>query len=450
MVLDKLGDSLRNTLSKVAKSVFVDETLVNELVRDIQRALLSSDVNVKLVLELTQKIKQRALKENPPAGLSKKEYLVNVVYEELTAFLGSEEKKIDTSKKPTKIMLVGLFGSGKTTTTGKLAKYFNTRGLKTAAIQLDVYRPAAYEQLKQTADKNDFTVFGDKDEKDPIKIYKKFEDELNKFDVVIYDTAGRDSLSKDLISELDEMNKLIAPDERFLVLSGDIGQAAQDQATAFHDTVNVTGIIITKLEGTAKGGGALSACSISKAPVVFIGVGEKINDLEPFNPKGFVGRLLGMGDIESLLDKAKLAMSEEDAEDMGKKFLKGDFNLLDLYEQMQQMKKMGSLSKLVELVPGFSQLKLPKDALETQEGNLEKWKIAMSSMTRNELEEPETISSERLDRISKGSGIAVSDIRELLKQHKQGKKMVKMFKGSSPKKMEKMMKRMGGAGNLKI
>jgi len=444
MVLDKLGDSLKGTLKKIAGAVFVDEKLVNELVKDIQRALLQADVNVKLVFDLSEKIKQRILKEETPKGLTKKEYLVNVVYEELTNFLGGEGHKIDIKKKPYKVMLVGLFGSGKTTTAGKLAKFFQKRGLKVAVIQTDTWRPAAYDQLEQLAKKIKVPMFGIKGEKDPVKIYSEYESELKKFDIIIVDTAGRDALSDELIKELDKINNKVRPDETLLVMSADIGQAAEKQAIAFNESCNVTGVIITKLDGTAKGGGALSACAITGSPVKFIGVGEKIDDLEEFRPKGFVGRLLGMGDIEALLDKAKDAISEEDAKDLGKKFLKGEYNLIDLYEQMTAMKKMGSLKKIMEMVPGMGQLQLPKEALDVQEGKLKKWRFIMDSCTKKELEEPDVMDRQRVERIAKGSGTSVSEVRELLKQYKTSKKMVKMLKGGSEKNMEKMMKRMGG------
>ncbi len=444
MVLDNLGESLKNTLQKIAKSVFVDDRLVNELVKDIQRALLQADVNVQLVFSLSKEIRERALKEEAPAGITKKEHLIKIVYDELARFLGEESEEIKIGNKPAKIMLLGLFGSGKTTTAGKLARYFQKRGLKTAMIQLDVYRPAALEQLEQLGKQVNAPVFGSRKEKNPVLIYESFEGELKKFDVVIVDTAGRDALSPELIGELKRLGERIRPDESLLVISGDIGQAAQKQAEAFHAAKSITGVIVTKLEGTAKGGGALTACAATGAKVKFIGVGEKTEDLERFVPKRFVGRLLGMGDIETLLEKAKEAISEEEAQDLGKKFLKGEFNLLDLYEQMQAMKKMGPISKVVEMIPGFGQLKLPKEMLEVQEEKLKRWKVAMDSMTKGELENPEEITAERIERISKGSGIPAAEIRELLKQHRQSKKIVKMFKGSDTKNMEKMMKRMGG------
>lgn len=447
MVLEKLGDSLKNTLSKIAKAVFVDEKLVNELVKDIQRALLQADVNVKLVFELTKTIKEKILKEETPKGLTKKEHLVNIVYEELVKFLGGEVEKIDIKAKPFKIMLVGLFGSGKTTQSGKLAHYFTNRGYKVVLLGLDIHRPAAMDQIMQVGKQVNVPVLIDKKTKDAVKIYKKFEEELKKFDIVIIDTAGRDALSDDLIKEIEDINDAIKADENFLVISADIGQAAEKQAKQFHESCGITGVIATKMDGTARGGGALSACAIAGAPIRFIGVGEKIGDIEQFNPKGFVGRLLGMGDIEALLEKAKGAISEEQAQDLGKRFLKGDFSLLDLYEQMQAMKKMGSLSKIVEMVPGFSQMKLPKEMLEVQQGKLEKWRYVMDSCTKEELEDPNSITSARMERISKGSGQPSSLIRELLKQYKQSKKVVKMMKGKGGN-MDKLMKKMGGMPGL--
>ena len=451
MVLEKLGSSLKETLKKIAGSVFVDEKLINELVKDMQRALLQSDVNVKLVFSLTNDIKNRALKEETPGGLTKKEHLINIVYEELVKFLGDKQAEIKLTKKPFKIMMVGLFGSGKTTTIGKLAKYFQKRGNKVCAIGLDVHRPAAPDQLSQVMKQINATAFINKKEKDPSKIYREFEEELKEYDIIFIDTAGRDALSEDLIEEINMLNKLIKPDENLLVISADIGQAAQKQAEAFHQSCGVTGVIATKMDGTAKGGGALTACAATGAPIKFIGVGEKIDDLEPFNPKGFVGRLLGMGDIGALLEKAKEAISEEEAEDMSKKFLKGEFNLLDLYQQMEAMSKMGSLGKLMEMVPGMGQLKLPQDMLKVQEEKLKKWRHAMNSMTKEELEDPEIISASRIDRIAKGSGVSSKDIKELIKQYRQSKKLVKMMKGAdSEKGMQKALQKLQKGGNVKF
>jgi len=457
MVLDGLSGSLKNTLQKITKSLFVDDKLINELVKDIQRALLQSDVNVKLVLEITKKIKDRALNEKTPNSISKKEHLVKIVYEELVNFLGKGEKvdfmsKISTKKGPYKLMLVGLFGSGKTTSTGKLANYFKKRGIKIAVITTDTWRPAAVDQLEQLAKKIKVPFFGDKTLKDPVKIFQKYEKELQDYELVIIDTAGRDALSGELVEELNKLNKAINPDESFLVLSADIGQTAERQATAFHDTCNVTGVVINKLDGTAKGGGALIACSVTDASVRFIGTGEKIEDLEEFKPEGFVGRLLGMGDIEALLEKTKEAFTEDQVEDLGRKMLKGDFNLLDLYEQMNSMKKLGPLNKVMDMIPGMGKMNIPKELIKNQEGKIEKWKYLMDSMTQEELEDPEVITNKRIDRISKGSGVSTSELRSMLKQYRQSKKLMKMMKpGSSEKDMQKMMQKMqGGKGGLKF
>lgn len=441
MVLEKLGESLKGTLAKIAKAVFVDDKLINELVKDIQRALLQADVNVKLVFELTKKIKDRITNEQTPAGLTKKEHLINIVYEELVQFVGGEKTALAiTEKKPFKIMLVGLFGSGKTTTIGKLSKYFAKRGKKVAALGLDVHRPAAMMQLEQVCKTANVTPLIIKGERDPLKIINHFEKEFSKYDILLIDTAGRDALSADLITEIKQVNETLEPDEALLIISADIGQAAQAQAQAFHDSCGVTGVIVTKMDGTAKGGGALTACSVTGAPVKFIGVGEKVDDMEAFNPKGFIGRLLGMGDLEALLEKAKEAISEVDAKDLEKKLLKGEFTLIDLYQQMEAMKSMGPLGKVLEMIPGMGNIKMPKEALQIQEKKLVIWKHAMDSMTKRELEDPELIDASRIERIAKGAGISTNDIRDMLKQYRQSKKLVKMMKGNPDQMMKKLQK----------
>jgi len=442
MVLEKLGNSLKETLKKIAKAIFVDEKLVDELVKDIQRALLAADVNVSLVFELSKTIKERFLKEKQIPGISPRERLIKIVYEELTRILGSEKSELVIGKKkPFKIMMVGVYGSGKTTTIGKLVKYYSKRGYKVAALGLDVHRPAAPDQLEQICNKINIQVFIDKKQKNPLKIYKEFENLYSKYDILIIDTAGRDALTQELIEELKKLNQEIKPDENLLVISADIGQAAEKLAISFHNACNITGVIITKLDGTAKGGGALTGSSVTKAKIKFIGVGEKVDDLELFNPQGFVSRLLGMGDIEALLEKAKEAITEEQAEDIKEKLEKGELSLIDLYEQMQAMRKMGPLSKVLEMVPGFGQIKMPKEMLEVQEGKLEKWKYILDSCTKKELENPEIIDAKRVERIAKGAGVSTTDVRDLLKQYKQSKKILKLMKGGSP---EKLMKKFQG------
>jgi signal recognition particle subunit SRP54 len=439
MVMEKLGQSLKNVLKKIARAPLIDEKLINELVKDIQRALLHADVNVNLVFELSTNIKERALAKDTPKGISYRDYLVRIVYEELVKFLGGEIKGIKIGKlKPFKIMLVGLFGNGKTTSASKLAKYYTKRGYKVGLVGLDVHRPAAMKQLKQLGENIDVSVFVDENEKNASKIWKKYEPKFSGYDIIIVDTAGRDALSEELVKEIENLNKIVSPHERLLVLSADLGQTAEKQAKQFHESCNITGIMATKMDGTAKAGGALSACSVTGAPIKFIGVGEKVEDIEEFNPERFVGRILGMGDIKSLLEKAKEVMSEEDAQDLGKKFLKGDFNFLDLYEQMSAMKKMGPLSKVMEMIPGMSKLELPKELLEVQEDKLKKWKHIMQSMSKKELEDPDLMfNRKRIERVAKGSGVNSSEVRALLKQYRQSKKMMKMMKGNPEKLMKK-------------
>ena len=445
--MDNLGSKLRETLKNITKSIFIDKKLINELVKDIQRALLSADVNVKLVFDLTERIKKRALEEKEPKGVDKKTHIVNIVYEELVNFLGKEEKGIIIEKKkPFKIMMTGLYGSGKTTSIGKLANYYKKRGHKIAAIGLDVHRPAAPLQLKQLCDSINVDCFINQKEKNPLKILKEYEKEFQNYDILIIDTAGRDALSDDLLKEIKDLYDYIKPDENLLVISADVGQAAQKQAEAFHENARITGVVITKMDGTAKAGGALSACNITNAKIKFIGVGEKIDDLELYDPEGFVSRLLGMGNLKALLEKAKEAITEEDAKDMGEKFIKGDFNLIDLYKQMEAMSKMGPLGKIMEMVPGFGSLEMPKDLLKVQEGKLKKWKFIIDSSTKEELENPDLIGRSRIDRIAKGSGSTSKEVRELLKQYRMGKKVMKTFGGKAgkPKDINKIMKQFKG------
>lgn len=441
-MLDKLGEALKGSLKKISNALFIDETLINALVKDIQRSLLQSDVNVKLVLKLSDNIKKKFLKDEIPKDLPKKEYLIKVVYDELTSFLGTEFKDIDVTTKPFKIMLVGLFGSGKTTTSAKLGKYFKKKGYNVALLSTDTWRPAAFMQLQQLGKQINIDVYGDSSLKDPVKIYQKFETKLNEYDIVILDTAGRDVLNDELIQELDNQNKIMGPNETLLVMSADLGQAAYNQAEQFSNTVDITGVIITKLDGSAKGGGALSACSAANAPVKFIGVGEKVDDLEKFMPERFVGRLLGMGDLATLLEKVKDGIDEEQAQDMQKRILEGKFNLLDLYEQMSSMKKMGSLSKIMEMIPGFSNVSIPKDAINVQQEKLDQWEHVMKSFTTKELLDPDIIGHTRIKRVAKGSGVDIHVVRELIKQYRVAKKATKMLKGKKGN-ISNLMKKFG-------
>jgi signal recognition particle subunit SRP54 len=446
MVLDNLSDKLKDSLKKITNIGLVDKKAVIELSSDIKKALISADVNIKLAKEISQVIRDRGTKETPPKSLTTREFIINIVFDELTNFLGKNFKEIEIKKKPTKILLCGLFGSGKTTTAGKLARYYKKQGKKVAVVQTDTWRPAAYAQLQQLARAMKVDFFGNSSAKKPEKIVKEFEKEFKKYDVVIIDTAGRDALNKELTTEIKAVNKTVKPDEALLVISGDIGQGAQTQADAFHDNVGVTGVVVTKLDGTAKGGGALTACAATGSQVKFIGTGEKMDAIEEFKPKNFVSRILGMGDLETLLKKAESAIDKDKAEAMAKKVIKGKgLSLQDLYDQMEAMQKMGPLSQVMGMIPGMGGA-VPKDALKGQEKKMKIWKYIMDSMTKEEKENPELMNASRIDRIAKGSGRNEKDIRGLLKQYKMMKKMMKSM--GSPQKLKQLQKMMKGKGGL--
>lgn len=412
------------------------------MVRDIQRALLQADINVKLVLKITKEVERKSLEEKPPAGMSSREHVIRTIYEELVNILGTGR---DITLKKHVIMMVGLYGQGKTTTTAKLAKYFQKRGLKVGLIAADVHRPAAYDQLKQLAEKINVPIYGNPKANNGVAVVKNGMKQFDDHDIVIIDTAGRHSLESDLIDEMKRISKAARPDEKFLVLDASVGQQAGPQAQAFHDAVNVTGVIITKLDGTAKGGGALSAVSITKAPVTFIGVGEHIDDLEKFEPPRFISRLLGMGDLQTLLEKAQESMTDGDAETVARKMMSGKFTLIDMREQMQMLSKMGPLDKLMGMLPqGFGGM--PKGAMEKQDPHetqkrLKLFKVIMDSMTEYELQNPRDIKSSRLRRISRGAGVDQKDVRSLLKYYNMSQKAVKGL-SSNRRMRKKLMKQL--------
>jgi len=446
MVLDSLSDRLKDSLKKITNIGLVDKKAVIELSSDIKKALVSADVNITLAKDIAQKIRDRGTNEAPPKGLTTREHVVNIVFEELTKFIGKEFKELEIKKKPTKIMLVGLFGSGKTTTAGKLGRYYKKQGKKVAVVQTDTWRPAAYAQLQQLAAAMKVDFYGNASAQKPEQIIQEFEKEFSKYDVVIVDTAGRDSLNKELTDEIKVLNKAVKPDEALLVLSGDIGQGAQSQAEAFHKNVGVTGVIITKLDGTAKGGGALTACATTGAQVKFIGVGEKMDAIEEFKAKNFVSRILGMGDLETLLKKAEGAIDKEKAEKLAKKVTKGQgLSLQDLYDQMEAMNKMGPLSQIMGMMPGMGGA-IPKDALKGQEGKMKTWKYILDSCTKEEKDNPELLNSSRINRIAKGSGRDEKEVRGLIKQYKMMQKMMKSI--GSPQKMKQLQKMMKGGKGL--
>jgi len=426
MVLDGLGQSLRNAIKKIANASHVDQKLVKEVVKDIQRALLQADVNVKLVLEMTKHLEERALSEKPPAGMSSREHVIRIVYEELVKIIGKQK---DIPAKPQRILLVGLYGQGKTTTAGKLAKDMHKRGMKVALVAGDVHRPAAYDQLMQIGKKINIPVYGDPKEKSAVKIAKRALKEFEDYDVIIFDTSGRHALEPDLIEEIREVGKTVEAETKLLILDAQTGQQAGPQAKAFHEAVGLTGVILTKLDGTAKGGGALSAIAETGAPICYIGVGEHLEDLERFDPDRFISRMLGMGDIKSLVEKASEVMDEEKAEEVARKVMSGKFTLKDMYDQMEMLSGMGPLKKIASLLPGLGD-KLGEQDMEATQERLERYRVIMDSMTKEELENPKLIKSSRVMRIARGSGTTTRQVRELLKQYDMSKKAVKGFMGN--------------------
>jgi signal recognition particle subunit SRP54 len=427
MSLDNLGSSLTNAIKKLFKAGIIDEAAVKELVRDIQRALLQADVNVQLVLEISKRIEERALKEKVPPGISRREHVIKVVYEELTRFVGDKPVplKVEPGKKKI-IMLVGIQGSGKTTHAAKLSRYFQKRGVKVGLICADTYRPGAFAQLQQLAARINIPIFGEAKAKDPVKVVREGLKVFADKDLIIVDTAGRHKEEKDLIKEMKDLEKNIKPDEVIMVIDGTIGQQALAQAKTFHEATPIGAIIVTKLDGSSRGGGALSAVAATGAPIKFIGTGEKVEDIEAFIPSRFVGRLLGMGDLETLLEKVKDAEIKV-PQKKAKEIMSGKFTLTDMYEQFQAVKKMGPFGKVLKMLPGMS-ADVPEEMLNTAEGRLDKWGVIIQSMTPAEKENPKLLNSSRARRIARGSGTTEKDVKELLKQYVIMRKMLKMLK----------------------
>jgi signal recognition particle subunit SRP54 len=427
MSFEHLGSSLYDALKKVFKASVVDEATVKELVRDIQRALLQADVNVKLVLDISKRIEDRALQEKVPPGISRREHVIKVVYEELTRFLG--DKAVPLKFEPGKrrvIMLVGIQGSGKTTVAAKLARYLQKRGLKPALVCADTFRPGAFAQLQQLATRINVPIYGDPKAKDAVKVVTEGLRQYGDRDVIIVDTSGRHKEEQDLIKEMKMLERSIKPDEVMLVIDGTIGQQALAQAKAFNEATPIGSILVTKLDGSARGGGALSAVAATGAPIKFIGTGEKTEDIEAFVPSRFVGRLLGMGDLETLLEKVKEAEITV-PEKKAKAIMSGKFTLTDMYEQFEAMKGMGTFKKLFKMLPGMS-YKIPDDMLNMAEGRLEKWRVLIQSMTPQERDNPKIFNSSRMKRVARGSGTSEKDVKELLKQYIMMRRMLKTMR----------------------
>src|SRR3989344_3052943 len=457
-MLEKLGEVLRKATDKIANAIFLDKNLVDSIIKDLQRALIEADVNVILVKELSDKIRKSAFDERIK-DIEKKEHIIKLLHDELVSILGEYKPLILKKEKgeQNRIMFLGLYGAGKTTTVAKLGNYFAKRGYKPVLLGLDVHRPAAAEQLKQLAEKNKIPCIVDLNEKNPVKIIKKYEKQLKEYNLILVDTAGRHTLDKSLIDEIKSINKEINQTETILVLPADIGQAAKKQAKEFQEAVNISGVIITRMDSTARGGGALTACAETKAPVYFITTGEKNNDIEEFNPKSFLSRLVGMGDLETLIEKIKSVTGEAEISKAQKKIQQeGKLSLEDVIEQVRSMSSLGGFEKIKGMIPGFSAIgsKIPEDMLENQEAKISKWEHIIKSMTPEEKLNPELLEkqTQRISRVAQGAGVHNSDVRALLKQYKLLNEMIKsgagaegldMSQGLSQKQMQKLAKKFG-------
>ena len=446
MVLESLGGSLRGALKKIASASRIDKQVVDEAVREIQRALLQADVNVKLVMNLSNRIRDRALSEKPAPGMNPREHVINIVYQELINLVG---KSSPVSLEKQTIMLVGLQGSGKTTTAAKLATFFQRKGLRSAVVCADTFRAGAFDQLKALCEKQGVFFYGEKGNPDAPAVAKRGLEASKKYDVAIVDTAGRHALEADLIQEMVDIDAVVTADHKLLVMDAAIGQQASEQAKAFNKAVGITGVIITKLDGTAKGGGAMSAVAETNSSVAFIGVGETPNDLERFEADRFISRLLGMGDIKTLIERAQETKVEEDVD--VEALMRGKFTLKDMCKQMEAINKMGPLKQIMQMLPlGGMGVDLSDQEYQVTKDRLEKYRVIMSSMTEKELEDPKIITASRIKRISRGSGTSPELVRELLKSHRAMQKALKGMRGMNKMGMKRMMKKfgpmMGGGG----
>lgn len=454
-MLEKLGQVLKKATDKIANAIFLDKNLVDSIIKDLQRALIEADVNIVLVKEISDKIRKGAFDERIKE-IDKKEHIIKLLHDELVGILGEYKALEIPSGKQSRLMFLGLYGAGKTTTIAKLGNWYAKRGKKVILVGLDVHRPAAKEQLEQLAKQNNLNYFVDFNENDAIKTWKKFEKthDLKKYDLIFVDTAGRHTLDKELIKEIKELNKEIKPTETVLVMPADIGQAAKKQASEFQEALKISGVIITRMDSTAKAGGALTACAETKAGVYYITTGEKINDIEEFNPENFLSRLLGMGDLQTLIEKIKSVTDEGKQEKLQKQLEEGKFTLEDVIEQVKSMNQLGGFEKIKGLIPGLGKAKIPDNLLGTQEEKIKKWEHIIKSMTKEEKENPDIFEKQtsRIGRVAKGSGVNNSDVRSLLKQYKMLSEMIKGSqsgagfdpeKGFSQQQMQKMMKKFG-------
>ncbi|MDE1761885.1 MAG: signal recognition particle receptor subunit alpha [Candidatus Micrarchaeota archaeon] len=412
-----LGEGLRKAIARLSGATIIDSKSIKEFNKELQKALLGSDVEVKLVLALTKKIEEAALKSDLPEGVTPRDYITNLVYEELVKLMG---KKYEPVLEPKRILLLGLYGSGKTTTSAKLAKFYQDRGLSSALVCCDVSRPAAYEQLETLAKQAGVGFFGIKNENSVRRIVKGAVSALKDKKVVIFDSSGRNALDAQLIEELKEINSEADPKEKILVISADIGQVAGKQAKEFDEAVRLTGVIVTKLDGSGKGGGALSAVNAANVNITFIGTGEKLGNIELYDSKKFVGRLLGIPDIESLISHVQQAVKEANINP--EEMAMTELNFESFYAQLKAMSKMGPIKNMLGM---FGVVDAPKEMLEQSEVKMKRYKSIIGSMTAEERKDERLMhNSDRIKRVAVGSGTSEKDVRELLKDFGKMKKMV--------------------------
>jgi len=439
-MLDNLSSSLKDALKKLAGKSVVDRAAVDELIKDLQRALIVSDVNVRLVMELSKAIRTRSLEEEPPKGMNVREHVLRIVYQELVRLVWTST---EVRLEPQTILMAGLQGSGKTTTTAKLARYFQKKGMKVGVICADTFRPGAYDQISTLCARINIPCFGNPVEKDALKITREGLAALKDQELIIVDTQGRHALEADLIQEIIDLNALTKATHRWLVIDAALGQQASDQARRFHEAIGIDGVIITKMDGTAKGGGAMSAVAETKSGIAFIGSGETIEDLERFDPDGFISRLLGMGDLKALVERANEAINPEDVDVNA--MMKGKFTLRDMYKQLEALNKMGPLKQIMGMLP-LGNMQLPEGVYDVTSTKMVRYRIIMDSMTPGELDDPALINSSRMQRIAHGAGATPDEVRELIKYYKMMQRTLKGLRGASGGKfnMQRLMKRFSG------
>ncbi len=441
MVLRRLGKSIHSAIEKFVRRGPLDKELVLELKNDIFRALLDADIDIAVASVVVNNLEQRSLTEELPPGIDRKKAVINIVYEELTRIMGGEARPLNVNKKKTNIiMMLGSQGSGKTTTVGKLAYKLKKEGWRVGLVAADTWRPGAYDQLVQLGERAEVEVFGNPKQKNAVKIaqegIKHFRNQQK--NLIIVDTAGRHKGDDALIKEMKNLTKKIKPDEVIFVVDGTNGKQVFESAQKYARVSEIGSIIVTKLDGTAKGGGAISASAAAGVPIKYIGTGEDITALEEFNPKKFVGRILGMGDLDTLIEevkKANLALSEDRTEEM----MKGHMNYNDILMMFESMNKMGGFRKILDMLPGGMTHQVDDNMLNMSKENMEKFKVVISSMTKKEREAEVKLNRTRIERIARGSGVTVEDVKELVNQKKMAEKMVKQM--NKPKRRGR-----GGSG----